>query len=370
MDAKQKKSILIKLILIIIFTLIGIFLPKLLANETDFVERVFSRGIYPVVSRVVGAATSIVPFSIVEFLLYALVIGVPLSFIIVIVRIFKKKSKLVGLLNIILNYLLSAALILNVFYFFWGFNYSRMKLADIMKFEVGKYSKEELLKLSIMLADDAALLREDMPENKDGVFYIPKDEYAKYLEIVADSYSSNFMKELSPIFEAPVYKAKTVTYSEGLSILGISGIFIPFTEECNINVNQPTLYTFFDAAHENAHFLGIAREDEASFSAYLTCKNSDDAVLRYSATMSALSSCANKLNEDDGALYSELAEHYSDGMLRDFSNYNEYYDKYDTPVREISEQTNDNYLKHNNQETGIKSYGMMVDLLLAYYKID
>ena len=30
------------------------------------------------------------------------------------------------------------------------------------------------------------------------------------------------------------------------------------------------------------------------------------------------------------------------------------------------DQINDSYLKHNQQESGVQSYGMMVDLLLAW----
>jgi hypothetical protein len=36
---------------------------------------------------------------------------------------------------------------------------------------------------------------------------------------------------------------------------------------------------------------------------------------------------------------------------------------------EFSRQANNIYLKANNQPEGVKSYGRMVDLLLAYYAI-
>jgi hypothetical protein len=53
-------------------------------------------------------------------------------------------------------------------------------------------------------------------------------------------------------------------------------------------------------------------------------------------------------------------------MKRDLADYNTYWDAYEGPVEETVTQVNDNYLKFNNQENGVKSYGMMVDLLLAY----
>jgi hypothetical protein len=44
-----------------------------------------------------------------------------------------------------------------------------------------------------------------------------------------------------------------------------------------------------------------------------------------------------------------------------------YWKQFETKVAEISNKVNDSYLKANNQDDGVKSYGRMVDLLLAYY---
>jgi len=37
-------------------------------------------------------------------------------------------------------------------------------------------------------------------------------------------------------------------------------------------------------------------------------------------------------------------------------------------VADASTQMNDRYLKAHSQEDGVRSYGRMVDLMLAYYK--
>ncbi|WP_276929276.1 DUF3810 family protein, partial [Herbinix luporum] len=50
---------------------------------------------------------------------------------------------------------------------------------------------------------------------------------------------------------------------------------------------------------------------------------------------------------------------------------NEYWAKYeDTVVSTVSNKINDTYLKANAQSDGVKSYGRMVDLLLAKYRKD
>ena len=45
-----------------------------------------------------------------------------------------------------------------------------------------------------------------------------------------------------------------------------------------------------------------------------------------------------------------------------------YWDKYEGKVAEVADKVNDNYLKANGQSDGIKSYGRMVDLMVAYYR--
>ena len=47
---------------------------------------------------------------------------------------------------------------------------------------------------------------------------------------------------------------------------------------------------------------------------------------------------------------------------------NQFWDRCDGKVAEASTQLNDRYLKANNQEDGVRSYGRMVDLMLAYYR--
>ena len=84
--------------------------------------------------------------------------------------------------------------------------------------------------------------------------------------------------------------------------------------------------------------------------------------------MLALINSANQLYKCDKQLYDTLvSEYYSEAMLRDIANYNKYWDTYEGPIEEAVDNMNDTYLKFNKQEDGVNSYGMMVDLLLAYY---
>ena len=67
--------------------------------------------------------------------------------------------------------------------------------------------------------------------------------------------------------------------------------------------------------------------------------------------------------------YNQLWQQYSEGLVRDLKQNSEYWKQFQqSTVREVSTSINDAYLKANHQTDGVRSYGRMVDLLLAYYR--
>jgi hypothetical protein len=64
----------------------------------------------------------------------------------------------------------------------------------------------------------------------------------------------------------------------------------------------------------------------------------------------------------------EVLSEYGEGILRDFLAWQDYKEKYEGLINDLTSDINDLYLKANNQEEGIESYGRMVALLLADYR--
>ena len=232
-----------------------------------------------------------------------------------------------------------------------------------MELEVKERSVDELYELCVYLKDEAIKLRSQASENDEGIFDIESNYDA--FRNVCEGFEQ-LGKEYK-LFSRKVYPAKPVMFSKVMSYTGTAGMFIPFTVEANVNVDQPALLIPASAAHENAHFLGIARENEANFVAYLACVNSPDINVKYSGIMLALMNAGNKLYSADSEKYSELYYSYSEDMRKDLANYSDYWKSFEGKVKEVSQKVNDNYLKHNDQTDGIQSYSRVVDLLLAYY---
>ena len=102
------------------------------------------------------------------------------------------------------------------------------------------------------------------------------------------------------MLDRPLYSPpKPVLASELMSCANIGGMFFPFTMESNINVDNPFFVVPWTMTHELAHQCGFMREDEANFIAYLACKQSDDALMRYSGYLLAYDNAVSALRKVD-----------------------------------------------------------------------
>ena len=124
----------------------------------------------------------------------------------------------------------------------------------------------------------------------------------------------------------------------------------------------------YTAAHELAHQRGIAPEDEANFVAFLVCLESDDPYIRYSGYTNMLEYVLSALYRADGKSYTEVYRKIDNAVRREFAAYSDFFDKYrDSTASRVTDKVNDTYLKLNGTE-GSVSYGLVVDIAVAYYK--
>lgn len=160
---------------------------------------------------------------------------------------------------------------------------------------------------------------------------------------------------------------KYVLLSEPMSYTHITGVYTFFTGEANININFPDYTIPFTAAHELSHQRGIARENEANFCAFLICMESDDPYIRYSAYVNMYEYFSSPLYSADSELYYQLNAKIDNKIKYEMIAFNEFFDKYEkNVVSEVSGTINNNYLQLQGQTAGSKSYGLVVDLAVAY----
>jgi hypothetical protein len=275
----------------------------------------------------------------------------------------RSRTALVALLGRTLaNGLLLAGVIFLSFLITWGFNYARQPFSVNARLAVAPAPPSELAELAAELLAEASREREGLPEDERGILRIDGGlaSIARRVERGYDAITPGH-----PWLAGSPARPKPVFFSGALSRLGISGIFIPHTAEPNVNTTLPDAETPFSASHEVAHQRGVAREDEANYVAYLACTNHPDRDFRYSGFLNASQYVLAELYRADREAYARVETGRSAAMRRDDIALREWALKYRGRATEVGRQVNDAYLKSQGQADGVRSYGRMIDLLLA-----
>lgn len=359
-----------KRIYLLILIPISYLLTLAAKKNSDFAEHVFALHIYKWISQVISTISGIFPFSLAEVILLVLPI---ISFIIIIrftICIVKdKEGRKTRLWKGLLNVLCTGSVVLFLFTVLAGLNYYRYPFSYYTNLEVKDSSVEELYSLTESLALQANELRAKVTEtNENGEFKLSEsiNELSDMTGAAMESLSEEY-----PVLGGHYASPKPVLLSSEMSRTEITGIFIPFTMEANVNIKIPDYSIPSTMLHELAHLRGYMKEDEANYIAYLAGMNADNVELKYSSTMLALVISGNALYEQDTDLYFEIRGLYFVGVLKDIRANSAYWQQYDdTVISTISDKINDTYLKANAQADGVKSYGRMLDLLLAKQRQD
>lgn len=365
-----------KRMFLILLAPISFILLWISQNSSYFAEMIFARKIYRGIAYSVSFLSGKIPFSIMEIVIKLFLPMVLAGLVYLIIQLIKKKQRGKTATYILLLSLINIGCIASVIFFLYvvmaGINYNRYSFAQISGYTLENSSVQELYELDQSLAVRAAEVRKLITEEggaftQDGVIVIDKSNWRELVNTAAAAYEK--IGAEYPQLEGNYKSVKAVSSSKVMSAMEITGIFWPFSMEANVNTDVPDYTIPATMLHELAHLRGFMREDEANFISYLVCSNSDDNVLKYSGLMLALSYVGNQLYNQSTEYYEKARALYSEEMNADLrENYYYWVQFEDTVISTASNTINDNYLKANNQSDGVKSYGRMVDLLLAEYK--
>lgn len=354
-----------KRLFIVILVPIAFILVFIAKSNTAFAEW-YTVNIYRYISHFWNFISSLVPFSVAEIIVILLIPIILAYIIFTIIKIVKKKgSRGKTAYKSFLNVVCAISLVFFLFITNFGICYYRNTFAETNGIEICESTVDELYNLCVSLAKNVSAVRAELSENDSGIMELSSLNEAKSEARKA----MNSLYEEYPTVFSGYSSTKSVMLSELMSYTQITGMFFPFTFEANVNIAVPEFSIPSTMCHELAHLRGYAREDEANFIAYLACINSDSAELQYSGYMLAFIHSINALYSSDKEKYYEVFSYLSEKAVTDLNANNEYWAKYETPVAEAASSLNDSYLKANSQDDGTKSYGRMVDLLLAHNKL-
>ena len=332
----------------------------LMGLSPQLVEKVYALGIYPPISAGLRTVSSLVPFSLGDCL-YILLVAVAVWQIARFgVRLYRGEitKQHHWLIPIRLG-----ALVLSLYILFkvlWGLNYSRPTITRQLGVENKRYSPQELVKLAEFLIRKVNHLQQERAQRKQPIkrelHYLRTEAVASYQQLASKQ----------PFFRYQHPAVKPVLNSWIITKIGLEGYYNPLSGEANVNTRLPSTDLPFVTAHEIAHQLGVAREDEANLVGYLVTTQSADLHFQYSGYYGILRNVLFEVRLIAPDHYQALYKQINPGTIADYKNATAFWQGYNSEMFGYMSATLDGFLKLNNQNKGIDSYQ---DIVLWVYNL-
>lgn len=347
---------------LLLFSLVA-FLLRLFTFQAAWVERWYTFGLYPLIAKNMRAALGWVPFSVGDAL-YILAIFWALSKIWKLLLLLRSKNFKEHFTWLLFRKYLKLCLIVYVvFNLFWGLNYYRQGIPAQLNLNVKEYTVQDLFDVTIVLQQRLNFCAEKVDSvqrselNNNGLLFqngvetyrtaLPQYPFLRYV------YSS-----IKPSLFTPVGH-----------FVGFTGYYNPFSAEAQIKTDIPVFIKPFVVMHEMAHQLGYAREDEASFVAYLTGKSSPDINVLYSTYFELYRDAIFECRQTPNKILTEtIRQNIHPRVRQDVWDLQTYLLRTQNFIEPFMTSAYDRYLKLNNQPKGKATYNEVIAYLIAYMK--
>ena len=245
----------------------------------------------------------------------------------------------------------------------WGVCYYTDTFQDRSGIRAEEVSLPELTAVTAWFAENLAQTADQVPRDEAGTFNASLNEiFAGSTDIYQGA------EDLFPFLEFEDRAPKRMFFSRVMSAMNFTGVYFAFTGESNINVDAPACLIPSTIAHELSHQRGIASEQECNFLAVLASTTSGDPVYEYSGWLMGYIHLGNALYQADPAAWQAIRDSLPDTVRADLASNNAYWASFEGAAADASQKVYDTILKGYGQEDGIRSYGTVVDLLVAYYR--
>ncbi len=337
---------------------VQILLVSWITRYPEVIETYYSRGIYPYFSAALRWLYGWIPFSLGD-ILYTLLLLVTLRYLYQHWLEIRTKP---------FSFLRDLMAVFSIAYFsfhlLWGLNYYRQPLSKTLGLR-NSYTTAELTAFTTMLTEKTNELQVELTGGDSIQVGIPYNR-----QEIFDTVSTEYrpLPAEFPEFEYRNPSVKGSLYSLALTYMGYGGYLNPFTLEAQVNQKIPMSRFPVVSCHEIAHQLGYAAENEANFIGYLAALNQRDPRLRYTALSYALGYCLSQLRAMDEELFQEAYSGVNPGIKKDYEELSAFWKAYENPLEPIFKMSFNAFLKANNQAAGIKSYNLVVALLVAYHE--
>jgi hypothetical protein len=338
--------------------LIQIFFLQIIPYFPETVEKIYSNGFYPNVSKFSRITLGIIPFSIGDCLYFILIIiGLKWCWN-------KRKTWKLEWKNNSLQILSFLSVFYFLFYALWAMNYYRQPLFEKMNIQ-REYSDADLLNFTKKIIAKTNAVHNQITKSDSLKVTVP------YSQKQIFQMNLNGYKNLSTqytYFKYSHLSVKKSLFSLPLTYMGFGGYLNPFTNEAQVNYLGP-MYSFpMTANHEMAHQMGYASESECNFIGFMASVNNDNLYIQYSGYSMALHYCLGNWRVRNEKTLNQLLKTVHPGILKNYQESEDFWKQYETPLETGFHIFYDNFLKLNQQKDGMDGYSKFVNLIVNYYK--
>jgi hypothetical protein len=340
--------------------ILGMVLLLLFATSRfpDFIEHYFSRGIYPVIAVMLHSVFNVLPLSAGD-IFYLLLIGALMYAAIKLIRLaIHKQFSLMGYFS--LKIVMVVQMLIAVFYLFWGLNYFRPAVAQSVGLQDTSYTLTDVKTITALLIDSA---------NAQAAIVTQADRHQTNAAIYRQAIQAiQILGKSEPAFHDIKPAVKPSLFTPLINYMGTLGYYNPFTGEAQVNYQMPVVNKPVTCAHEMGHQMGYGREDEANFIGFRAGIQSPNHLLSYSAYYMGALEFLYYLRRRDTVAHHQLKRRLSAAVRQDVKADSTYWTSYESKIGAISSIFYDQFLKANNQPSGLFTYNRMIRLTMAYYK--
>ena len=246
----------------------------------------------------------------------------------------------------------------------YGLNQYAGPIEDDLRLHMKDYTQTDLENATVFYRDMAMELADKVARDENGAPVL--GEFEELAAITGDGYRRLSRERSFSIYGGDYTPVKKLGWAGIYSAMGKTGVTVALTGEAAVNPNIPDQGIPFAMAHEMAHRLCIAREDDANFSAFLACAENESIAYQYSGYFMAYRFCIEALSSVDLEAAEELSAAVTGNLAADIDEYGKYFtENRDEKMTMLVSSVTDTYEEATADET--VRYSSVCDYLVNWH---
>ena len=335
------------------FTWVLIQMGQRYTNLVDMVYPYVTRSVQSFLTAWTGGFEFLVWQTAILFLIIVLIATLVLVFIF--------RAKIVRWLGWAVAAIMAVVLLHTGLY---GLNNYAGPIEEDLRLNMVDYTQTELENATKFYRDKALELADQITRDENG-----EPAFGTFEELAAltgDGYRRLARERSYSIFGGDYTPVKKLGWAPIYSAQGKTGVTVALTGESAVNPNIPAQGLPFAMAHEMAHRLCIAREDDANFSAFLACAENESIAYQYSGYFMAYNFCIEALNTVDEEAAYTISNEVTGNLYRDINEYGNYFfENHDEALTRLVTTVTDTYEEATADESA--RYSSVCDYLVNWH---